>query len=122
MRSFSITYKQYSLYKIEYIMNNTIDTLPVFKTDFLQTMRVDDFKKEQRNQMRNFKLEIDKILKNEVKGGLAALKFPAFESDNFQIDFITDRPPKKRKIDLAEEKKKEQYSEMVMSKINDLEI
>ena len=66
------------LYKIEYIMNNTIDTLPVFKTDFLQTMRVNDFKKEQRNKMRNFKLEIDKILKNEVKGGLAALKFSVF--------------------------------------------
>jgi dynein heavy chain len=108
------------LHKVKQLMTKAVDTLPIFKLDIDKTMRVDDFKKEQRQQMRAFRGTIDNMLKSEIKGYLDVIKHKPFEGNGFQIDFITNRQEKKRLVVFAEDEKKEKYMELVMSKINEV--
>lgn len=105
--------------KIKLINSGMFKQLSLFYINENKSIKVEEYKKEQRRQIMKFKqdVELDKI--QEIKKILKAICIENDEN-NFEIDFILQKVEKRRKLVFEEDRKKEKYIENLMKKINEV--
>ena len=131
--------------KVKTIMNEMIRDYSLYKVKFPSTIRLDDFIKEEKKNIYDFKKNIDqdkiyrikqilndlqyrpateeKLPNKEYKGGQGSLQASTFEEQALKeipllIDFITNRPDKVRKYVFKEDKEREERNQQFMIQLN----
>lgn len=103
--------------KCHFCSNN----MSIYKVNLKNTLRVDDFRKEQKRQFTRFKQQFDNEIIGYIKKILKETSVKkATEETEFEIDFIVNKIEKKRKPVFEEERRKEKYMDSLMTKINEL--
>ena len=132
-----------ALQKIKTLMNKMKFTLNLYKTKFNRTLRLDDFIKEEKKSIYDFKKNLDVMQIQEIKKILMTLEFKTQEMEllstspvattqdknenkkneeetPFLIDFITNRPLKPRKFVFKEDQEREERNQQFMMHLNNL--
>ena len=135
------------MHQIKTIMNEMINNYNLYKVHFQSTIRLDDFIKEEKKSIYDFKKNIDQDKINSIKqvlyslqykvktetaiskknqstaglqGSLQASKFEemALKEIPLLIDFITNRPEKVRKYVFREDQEKDEKKQQFMIQLN----
>ena len=97
--------------------NKMIEEMNLFKVNFTNTIKIDEFKKAEKNHFTAFKMKMEQEKIGEIKKVLKRISVKT-EDDHFEIDFVVKKIQKKRKCVFEEDKRKERYVEVLMQEIN----
>jgi len=108
-------------HKIKLKCQNAGNNMNLYRVDMKNTLRLDEFIKQQKHQFNYFKVHFEKEIIGSIKKLLkdASVIYPP-EGTDFEIDFIISKMDKKRKAVFEDEKRKEKYVDSLVAKINEL--